>query len=81
MTAQAADSSTPITQNPKRVFWRNNSSANTAAPISTHKAGQREKVIAAHAGYNTEGDTVKNNDMPDKKPHYHKDKANYKTDY
>ena len=42
---------------------------------------QREKVIAAHAGYNTEGDTVKNNDMPDKKPHYHKDKANYKTDY
>lgn len=50
-----------------------------------HYAGQQaerrvegEKVVAAYAGYDAEGDAVKDNNMPDEKAHHHDDKADCK---
>lgn len=37
-------------------------------------------MITAQAGNNAEGDTVKDNDMPDKQAHYKQNEADYKTD-
>ena len=41
---------------------------------------EREKVVTGNAGENTEGDTVKHDDMPDEKPDYHKYEAERKPD-